>query len=436
MKKIFNKKKINVFVCGITPYDFAHLGHARTYVVFDAFVKYLRTLGHNVFYLQNITDVDDKIINRVKELKKPWKAVSRMFEKEYLKNMKALKVDGVDQYARATDHIPEIISQVKRLLKKGYAYEIKGDGIYYDISKFERYGQLAHRTKEQAQDAISRIDESIQKRNRGDFALWKFSKPGEPKWPSPWGPGRPGWHIEDTSITEKYFGPQYDIHGGGIDLIFPHHEAEVAQMEAISGKHPFVKRWMRTGFLTINGEKMSKSLGNFITINDFLKKHSPRVLRLLFLKTHYRSPIDYSEKLVKQTERELERIDNFVDKITRSSDRVPDRMIGQIRNKFQKALEDDFNTPKAVAVIFELMRANANPKEALAFLKEADKIFGFIFSKQKKESIPVQIKKLVETREKYRKQQNWRKSDQLRNRIKGEGWWVEDTVDGPKIKPL
>ncbi|HJN62425.1 MAG TPA: cysteine--tRNA ligase, partial [Candidatus Parcubacteria bacterium] len=254
------KKKVRMFVCGITPYDFAHLGHARTYLVFDMVAKYLKTQNYKVFYLQNITDIDDKIIERAKNTKKRPKEVSRFFEKEYLKDMKSLRIDSITKYARATDFIKEIQSQVKRLMKKGYAYQLK-DGIYYDISKFRDYGKLSKRTVLQAEDAVSKIDEGKGKGNKGDFSLWKLSKPNEPKWKSPWGEGRPGWHIEDTAITEHFFGPQYDIHGGARDLIFPHHEAEIAQMEALSGKHPLAKHWLHSGFLTINGQKMSKSLG-------------------------------------------------------------------------------------------------------------------------------------------------------------------------------
>jgi len=293
-------KKLNLFVCGITPYDQTHIGHARTYIVFDAFVRFLRLKGYKAFYLQNITDIEDKIIKRAKIAKVRPLQLARKFEKEYLNDMKALGILSVSKYARATAHIPEIISQVQRLLEKGYAYEVKGDGMYYNIAKFKEYGKLSGRTIGQAEDAVSRIDESVQKRNKGDFALWKFEVKAEhdPAWLSPWGPGRPGWHIEDTAITEKYFGSQYDLHGGARDLIFPHHEAEIAQMEAISGKKPMAKHWMHSGFLTVKGEKMSKSLGNFITVQEFLKKHSLRALRLLVLKTHYRSPIDYSESIL------------------------------------------------------------------------------------------------------------------------------------------
>src|SRR3989344_9392375 len=288
-----NGKKVNMFVCGPTVYDSSHIGHARTYISFDVIARYLWHLGYKVKYLQNITDIDDKIIDRAKKENKHPLKLAGEFEKIYYQDMKSLGINSVSKYAPATKYIKQIVSQVKRLKEKGFAYEIPGDGIYFDLSKLTDYGKLSGRTTEGAEDAVSRIDESINKRNKGDFALWKFSKPGEPKWKTELGEGRPGWHIEDTAITEKHFGPQYDIHGGARDLIFPHHEAEIAQMEGISGKKPMVRTWMHTGLLTINGEKMSKSLGNFITIRDFLEKQPARVLRFLMIKAHYRSPIDY-----------------------------------------------------------------------------------------------------------------------------------------------
>ena len=234
--KSLKKRVVNLFVCGPTVYDLAHLGHAKTYIAFDVIVKYLRQQGYKVFYLQNITDIDDRIIKRAKEKKISPEKLALSFERDYFKDIKDLKIDSVTKYARATRYIKEIISQVARLLKKKYAYQTE-DGIYYDISKFKDYGKLARRTVLQAEDGISRIDESIKKRNKGDFCLWKFSKLGEPKWKSPWRDGRPGWHIEDTAITEKYFGSQYDIHGGGRDLIFPHHEAEIPKWRQFPGKN-------------------------------------------------------------------------------------------------------------------------------------------------------------------------------------------------------
>ena len=470
-KEVFRplkNKKVNLFVCGPTVYDFAHIGHARTYLVFDVIAKYLKQKKYKILYLQNITDIDDKIIDRASKEKVFWKDLSRKFEKEYFKDMKALNINSVSKYARATDHIKEIISQVERLLEKGYAYQIE-DGIYYDISKFKDYGKLSKRTVSMAEDAVTRIDIAKEKRNIGDFCLWKKSKLGEPRWKSPWFSGRPGWHIEDTAITEKYFGPQYDIHGGARDLIFPHHEAEIAQMEVISGKKPMVKYWLHTGFLTVKGIKMAKSLGNFVTVRDFLKNHSPRILRFFVLKTHYRSPIDYSEKEIEQAKRQLERIDEFIEKIQNpKSNHSPFPMGwvapplfkggGKIQNKskiqiskferqFNEALEDNFNTPKAIAIIFDLVnRGNsliaqnkltqADARNILEFLKKIDKVFNFIFWEKPKEKIPRNILKLVKEREEYRKKGDWKSADEVRKKVKEMGWQIEDTEEGPKIKRL
>ena len=444
--------KVNLFVCGVTVYDFSHIGHARTYIAFDMIAKYLRQKGHDVFYLQNVTDVDDKIIKRAHELNEDPKKLARRFEKEYIADMKALGITSPAKYARATDYIPEIIDQVERLLKKGYAYEIPEDGIYFDISKFKDYGKLSGRTTQQAQDSVSRIDESVRKRGKGDFALWKLSKPGEPKWKSPWGFGRPGWHIEDTAITEKFFGPQYDIHGGAQDLIFPHHEAEITQMESISGKKPFVKYWMHTGFLTVKGEKMSKSLGNFITIRDFLKEHPARLLRFFVLKTHYRSPIDYSEDILQQSESDLGRLDEFVDRLKSEarSTKLETNSKFKIQNSklaFEKAMEDDLNAPLAVSILFDLIRdgnslldqnkmSRIDAKEILVFLKQIDEYFGCIFWGREKQVIPAEIQKLAEQREQYRTQQNWAKADEVRKQIENSGWMLDDTPSGPRLKKL
>lgn len=452
------RKKVNIFVCGPTTYDYSHLGHARTYIVFDVICRFLRERRYKVFYLQNITDIDDKIINRAKEKNISWLELARYFENEYKKDIKALNIRSVNKYVRATSCIKEIISQIERLFKRGYAYKTE-DGIYYDISKFKNYGKLSKRTFLQAQDAISRIDESVNKKNRGDFCLWKFSKNNEPKWPSPWGDGRPGWHIEDTAITEKYFGPQYHIHGGAEDLIFPHHEAEIAQMEAISGKKPLAKYWIHTGFLNVNGQKMAKSLGNFITIRDFLESYSPRVLRLFILKTHYHSPFDYTDKGVEETKKQIEKIDDFIQKLKEKIKekrkpvlkKINNRLIFSFVPKFKKdfnlALEDDFNTPQALAQIFKLindgnylMARNEMPsslaKRIFVFLQYVDRILGIIFYKDKKSKLPVKLLKLIKEREKYRKEKKWELADLLRAKIKELGYWIEDTEKGPKIKKI
>ena len=302
------QRKLRLFVCGPTVYDYAHIGHARTYIFFDFFAKYLRSKGYEVNYLQNITDIDDKIIARAAERDEAPAKLAKEFTEKYFEDMRVLGVDAVTTYAPATKFITQIALQVERLVDKGFAYEIKNDGWYFDISKDVDYGKLSGRTAAQAEDGVSRIDDSENKRNKGDFCLWKFSKPGEPVWNTRLGAGRPGWHIEDTAISEYYFGPQYDIHGGADDLKFPHHEAEIAQQESASGLKPFVKFWVHTGFLLVDGKKMSKSSGNFITVREFLKKYPPEILRWLALSHHYRSPLDYSDDDAEQAKSALQNI--------------------------------------------------------------------------------------------------------------------------------
>ncbi|MDO8655017.1 MAG: cysteine--tRNA ligase [bacterium] len=442
-------KKIKLFVCGPTVYDFSHLGHARTYIVFDAMARYWRSLGFDVFYLQNITDIDDKIIQRAIEQGQDPLTLADTFAEYYFEDMEALGIRSVSKYAKATDYMEEIISQVQRLEEQGYAYRIE-DGVYYDVTKFKEYGKLSGRTSQGAEDAISRIDESVGKKHKGDFALWKFSKEEEPAWTSPWGDGRPGWHIEDTAITEKELGEQYDVHGGAQDLLFPHHEAEIAQMEALSGNPPLVKYWIHTGFLTVEGEKMAKSQGNFITIREFIEEHSARTLRLLILSSHYRSPVDYSSVLVQQTEQDLRRIDEFLLKLEAAdgTGHAWQKPLKESEKEFWAALEDDFHTPKAIASLFNLIRSinpllsnNELSKEGaetiLTFLQKADEVFGFLFwGREETEEAPEEIKALLEEREEARKSNDWSRADELRDRITEACWQIDDTPSGPRLKKL
>ncbi len=362
-------QRINMFVCGPTVYDYQHIGNGKTQIAFDLFVRYMRSAGWNIFYLQNITDIDDKIIARAKAKGVAPERLAEEFYNIYREDIKALGIGSVTKYAKATKYIKQIVDQVKTLLDKGYAYKIE-DGYYFNIKKFADYGKLSNRTTEQAEDGVSRIDESVSKINKGDFCLWKFhdesaNDPSEPYWNTTLGKGRPGWHIEDTAITEKFFGPQYDIHGGGLDLKFPHHEAELAQQEAASGKTPFVKFWMHSGLVSVDGTKMSKSLGNFITIRDFLKKCSAETFRYIVLMHHYRSPINYTGNLQAQAEEALRTIKEFVAKLefvklknsrkpVANNETVED-LIRETDNRFRIALDDDFNTPNALAQIFELL---------------------------------------------------------------------------------
>ncbi|MCL4404233.1 cysteine--tRNA ligase [Patescibacteria group bacterium] len=456
-------RPLKLFVCGPTVYDLSHIGHARTYIFFDVLVRYLRSKNYGVSYIQNITDVDDRIINRAKENREDPLRLSRRFARAYFDDMKALDIVSVDRYAFASRFIGEIVAQVELLLEKGFAYEIAGDGIYFDVTKFPDYGALSHRTAAGAEDGVSRIDESVKKRNKGDFCLWKYpksavkapfyrrtlvTKDGEPVWRTPLGWGRPGWHIEDTAISVKYFGPQYDVHGGAMDLKFPHHEAEIAQAEAAYGKKPFVKVWVHTGFLTVRGEKMSKSLGNFVTIRDFLKDRSANALRYIALATQYRSPIDYSDELAQTAEMAVKGVRSFllklafVEKANRSITGTDESaaLIGAADQAFREALDDDLNTPAALGTVFALvndiqprvwMLGGENARDIRRFVEEKLALLGFTFPAYRE--IPIKIMALAEERELSRRNKQFEQADALRKELTALGYSVDDTPIGPFV---
>ncbi len=456
-------RPLKLFVCGPTVYDYSHLGHARTYFAYDAFVRYLSSEGWNVFYLENITNVDDKIIARAKEAAENPLRLADRFERAFREDMRALGISSVDKYAKATDYIPEIERQVRVLMQKGFAYAIPDDGIYYDISQFKDYGQLSHRTAAQAEDAVSRIDESVRKKNRGDFCLWKFpkspvrapfykrflvTKDGEPAWKTSLGWGRPGWHIEDTAITNKEFGPQYDVHGGAVELKFPHHEAEIAQQEAASGKSPLVKIWMHTGLLTIGGQAMHKSLHNFVTIREALERHSAETLRYLFLSAHYRSPMDYSAEAAAVAEASLKSVRAFLAKLAFAEKRTlnqkpsPDieKLIAGTDHAFREALEDDFNTPAALGAVFALIGGvqpfiwALSPGDLRLLGRALAEKFAILgFDSWKTEIIPQNIAALAQKRELSRKSAQFTQADALRKAIEALGYSIEDTPLGPFV---
>lgn len=439
------ENRIKLFVCGPTVYDDSHIGHARTYISFDIIARYLKYKGYTVFYLQNITDIDDKIINRAFELGVVPLDLARKFEKRYLEDMRALGVVNVNLHGRATEHIPEIIHQIEALVEKGFAYETE-TGVYFDESKFPDFGKLSRRNVEDLN--VHRVNPDTTKRNPGDFALWK-KKDEEPYWESPWGNGRPGWHIEDTAITEEYLGPQYDIHGGGLDLIFPHHEAEIAQMESVSGKKPMVRYWMHTGFLNVQGEKMSKSLGNFITVREMLQNHDPETFRFFVLSTHYRSPIDFSEAALEQSKNSLERIYKLIETIdeaigsdipeTSDNDQDLNHELAEIKDKFIEAMDNDFNTPDALSIIFNYIRdvnrkldANNISKSVLkdikSFLKDFEAIFGIDFSRRMctDDKTKDLLEVIVDVREKLREKKEWELADSIRSKLKELDFVLED----------
>ncbi|MGQ9718652.1 MAG: cysteine--tRNA ligase [Nitrososphaerales archaeon] len=450
--KPIDGKKVKMFVCGPTVYDLSHLGHARTYVAYDVIAKWLRYKGYDLFYLMNITDIDDKIIKRANEKRMDPLDLAKELEDSFFKDMKSLGIDSINLYARASDHISEIIDQIRRLLKKGFAYSVE-TGIYFDVSKFEDYGKLSHQNPEELKK--HRIEPDPQKRNTQDFALWKRRREREPSWGSPWGEGRPGWHIEDTAIAEKYLGQQYDIHGGGIDLVFPHHEAEIAQMESISGKKPMVKYWLHTGFLKVKGKKMAKSLGNFITIQDVLKKYDVETLRLFFLSTHYRSPIDFYEKGLKQTINSLESLDTTLDKVRRVKKRSArlteeedglERRMEKSKKEFEEAMDDDFNTPLALTHLYGLAtdvnkllnrQRSINDKLAdrlVSTFKELGGVLGILQKEEREEELPEELIMLIEERERARIKKDWRTADEIRKKLKGFSIILEDTEEGVRWK--
>jgi cysteinyl-tRNA synthetase len=452
--KPMHENRVKLFVCGPTVYDDSHIGHARTYISFDVIARYFKYRNFSVFYLQNITDIDDKIIKRATELDVEPVELARKFERRYLEDMHSLGVDNVNFYARATEHLPEIIKQIKTLIKKDFAYETE-TGVYFDESQVEDFGKLSRRNVEDL--TVHRINLDKTKRNPGDFALWK-KRDEKPVWDSPWGLGRPGWHIEDTAITEEYLSPQYDIHGGGLDLIFPHHEAEIAQMEAVSGEKPMVRYWMHTGFLNVSGEKMSKSLGNFITIRDLLKEYEPEVFRFFVLSTHYRSPIDFSGSALEQSKNSLERIYKLIetineliesdisqpnqnDDIYQSNQEDVDYNIKvrDAKNKFLKAMDNDFNTPDALSIIFNLIRDinreinNGNISKTVLmdvknFLMEVGNILGFDFSGKAgaDDKTTDLLEVMVEIREKLREKKDWELSDLIRSKLRDLDIVLED----------
>ncbi len=435
-----DQPKIHMFVCGPTVYDYLHIGNARTYTFFDFFAKLLRARGYEVHYLQNITDVDDKIIAKALTENKGTGAIAARFTEAYFEDMKALGVDAVTTYAPATQFIPQIVAQVERLIDKGFAYKIEGDGWYFDIAKDPDYGALSGRTAAQAEDGVSRIDESVGKRNKGDFCLWKFTQTSldalEPRWPASIGEGRPGWHIEDTAISEFYFGPQYEIHGGGVDLKFPHHEAEIAQQESASGLVPFVRIWMHTGALTVEGKKMSKSAGNFVTIRDFLEKegrHAPALLRWMAFSHHYRSPFDFSERALAQAKRELETLYTRCMGLHRFA---PEDVPAEWKDRLNEALDGDLNTPKALSLLMEATKGGAMaPGAKLAILSLFDAMFGLDMAETASlsDEIPPEITGKFEEYTSSRSNKQFVQSDALRKELEGLGYEVRDAEDGSVI---
>jgi cysteinyl-tRNA synthetase len=400
----------------------------------------------------NITDVEDKIINRANATGEDPLLLSDRFTKEFFLDMEALGITSVNLYAKASEHIPEIIAQISTLIAKGYAYQVDGD-VYYDVSKFQDYGQLSRQNIDQL--VQHRIDPDTRKRNVVDFALWKSQKPGEPAWESPWGMGRPGWHIEDTAITTSYFGPTYDLHGGGLDLIFPHHEAEIAQAEAATGVKPLVKYWLHGGLLMIGGARMGKSMGNFTTINEALQRHDPEALRLYYGMRHYRTQLEFDEADVAQAEEVLDKLRgvyNQFRKLLKASkadsneavDKGIEQLTAQTMASFVEAMDDDFNTPRALASMIgyskdvEPYASRPLGRRSLERVVEAFDYFGAVFGilqsveTRQGGAFEELLQLLLEIREDARKRADWATADKIRNALTRMGIGLEDTAGGAR----
>ncbi|UCF58719.1 MAG: cysteine--tRNA ligase [Candidatus Bathyarchaeota archaeon] len=461
-KEIFKpleKGKVKIFVCGMTDYDYMHLGHGRTYAFYDVLIRFLKFLGYKVYYIQNITDVghlredtgEDRVIRKAIEEKKDPMEVVDFYMRKHLEAADELKVERPNILARATGHLIEIIEQVKALLKNGYAYEANGS-VYFDVSKFKDYGKLSKRVPKELR-AGARVEVRPDKKDPRDFALWiKAPEVHMLKWPSPWGLGYPGWHIEDTAIAMKYFGTQYDIHGGGIHLTFPHHEAEIAQAEATTGIKPYVRYWVHTGLLTIDGEPMSKSRGNYIKLSDALEKHSPEALRLWMASANYRKPLDYSKKDIENAEKNVEKISNILKLIEEQSLKPPKKKpvfvkdIQGLEKQFIEHMEDDINTPHAFATFWQLISLvnkkideNDYSKEDLETAKETIVKLGDLFQiiPKKKEKIDEKIVTdllnfLIELRQKFRDKKDYETSDEIRRKLRELGIIFEDLPEGVK----
>jgi cysteinyl-tRNA synthetase len=457
-------RKVGIYACGVTVYDYCHIGHARSAIVFDVIRRYFRYKGFDVTYVRNFTDIDDKIINRAKQEGIPWDAVAKKYTDEYYSDMDRLGVARADIEPRATEHIAEIVNIIIGLIEKGFAYESHGS-VYFAVDKFPGYGKLSKRDREEMM-AGARVEVDERKRNPLDFALWKDSKEGEPSWASPWGTGRPGWHIECTAMSIKYLGESFDIHGGGADLLFPHHENEIAQSEAFTGK-PFVSYWVHNGFITIDKEKMSKSLGNFFTIREVLDKFAPEVVRFFLLSTHYRSPIEFSDEQLREAESSIDRyyttvirMNDFLERDTENGKEASEaakkfrQILSSFKEKLEAAMDDDFNTALALGHIFELIRElnrflDSRPsgsgdielllkaKEALSEAGDILNIFNrtpyeWYLSLMETKNIGLseeEIIRRVKERRDARRRKDWQLADAIRKELEEKRIILEDKKD-------
>ncbi len=433
--KPIKKDQVSFYVCGPTVYDSGHLGHARTYIVFDVIRKYLEESGYDVNFISNITDVHDSIIERAKKEKTTIKEISDKYTDEFLKELEELGIKKANTYPRVSDYIPQIIEFIKILIDKKYAYQ-KDGSVYFDVSEFKNYGKLSRRKLEEAKSGTRVNLDKYEKDEAADFALWKKSededKEAEASWDSPWGQGRPGWHIECSVMSKELLGEQFDIHAGANDLVFPHHENEIAQSEAASGKSPFVKYWIHSGLLTVNGQKMSKSLGNFITIPEIkAKRFNFLALRYLFLQAHYRSSQNFTWDLLEAAQNGYINLKKQIKELGQKTGQISQ----EYKDNFIEKISDDFNTPQALAIIQEVLKSDLKKEDKLATLLDFDKILGLDLDKKDEVEIPKNIMDLVQKREQARKDEEFKKADQIRKQIEEKNYQIEDTETGSKVSP-
>jgi len=430
-------KNVRMYVCGVTPYSSTHVGHALSYIVFDVLRRYLEYTGYIINHVQNFTDIDDKIIAKSKEEGITENNLTTRYINDFFFTMDALNVKRATTYPRATEEIPDIIETISKLIDDGYAYAV-GSDVYFRVNKSKDYGILSNRSTD---DMISgsRIDIDLNKESSMDFALWKGSKKDEPEWVSPWGPGRPGWHIECTTMSTKYLGNQLDIHGGGMDLVFPHHENEIAQSEAYTSEKPFSKIWMHNGLLQFGQDKMSKSLGNLVSVESALQKHSADALRLYLLSSHYRSPLNYSDEGCDAVERSLQRL-RFALQPSEGTEQNLDP--SNFKNGFLSHMDHDLDTPQAIAIIFDLGReinrakeSNMNVQVAQSALTEMGAILGLTFDTPDQSSLTQAapfVDLLVEIRQDLRESNQYELADKIRNVLESHSISIEDTSEGTK----
>ena len=426
--------EVLIYVCGITPYSESHVGHAMSYIIFDVLRRYLEYRGMKVKHVQNFTDIDDKIINRANERGIPFEDLAGQYIEGYHENMRRLNVLPAHVYPRATQEIPKIIEIIEGLIAKGFAYASSGD-VYYRVAKKTDYGKLSHRNTDELL-AGARIDPTEVKEDPLDFALWKGAKPGEPSWESPWGPGRPGWHIECSAMSLRYLGPELDIHGGGQDLVFPHHENEIAQTEAFTGVIPFARYWVHNGLMRFGDEKMSKSLGNLVTIDDALERYTANGLRLFVLGSHYRSPLTWSEESLDGARKGAERLAQALRPAEAGSGEPVDG--APFRERFIEAMEDDLNTSKAVAAVFDLAReinrgrdAGRPVAAAQEVLAELAGVFGLTFEAEESGAAAGPfIALLLDVRQQLRAAKQFQQADHIRQQLTALGVTIEDGPGG------